>query len=121
MVTMKRSQGILAAVLLGLAAPAAGAGAPPDKKTERLWKAKCASCHGTDGKAQTEQGKLMSLPDLSTAAWQKATTDERIRDQILNGVKKEKNGKAVEMNAFKDELQPDQVDALIGYVRSLGG
>jgi mono/diheme cytochrome c family protein len=113
--------GILAVPLLALVVPVARAAPPADKKTERLWKAKCSSCHGVDGKAQTEQGKLMSLPDLSSPAWQKATTDERIRDQILNGVKKEKNGKIVEMNPFKDELQPEQVDALIGYVRSLAG
>ena len=121
MLAMKTPLGILAVLMLALAAPAARAGSPPDKKTERLWKAKCASCHGVEGKADTEQGKIMALPDLSSAAWQKATTDDRIRDQILNGVKKQKNGKSVEMNPFKDELQPEQVDALIGYVRSLAG
>jgi mono/diheme cytochrome c family protein len=121
MLAFKTPQGILAVLLFALAVPAARAGPAPDKKTERLWKAKCSSCHGVDGKAQTEQGKLMSLPDLSSAAWQKATTDERIRDQILNGVKKEKDGKAVQMDPFKGELQPEQVDALIGYVRSLSG
>jgi len=121
MLARKTPRGILAVLMLALAAPAAGAGPAPDKKTERLWKAKCSSCHGVDGKAQTEQGKIMSLPDLSSPAWQKATTDERIRDQILNGVKKEKNGKTVQMDPFKGDLQPEQVDALIGYVRSLAG
>ena len=120
MLATKTFLGILA-VLLVLVVRDARAAPPADKKTERLWKAKCASCHGVEGKADTEQGKIMALPDLSSAAWQKATTDDRIRDQILNGVKKQKNGKSVEMNPFKDELQPEQVDALIGYVRSLAG
>ena len=44
---------------------------PSDPKTERLWKAKCASCHGADGKAQTEQGKKMAMHDITTAEWQK--------------------------------------------------
>jgi len=121
MLATKTFLGILAVPLLVLVVPDARAAPPADKKTERLWKAKCASCHGVEGKADTEQGKIMALPDLSSAAWQKATTDDRIRDQILNGVKKQKNGKSVEMNPFKDELQPEQVDALIGYVRSLAG
>jgi len=46
------------ALVVGLLAllPAAASGAS-DPKTERLWKAKCASCHGIDGKGDTDQGK----------------------------------------------------------------
>ncbi len=48
----------------------------PDKKVERLWKSKCGSCHGADGKAQTEKGKKMKMEDYTTAEWQKAKTDD---------------------------------------------
>ena len=104
----------IAAVLLS--APLARA---QDKKAERTWKAKCASCHGEDGKAQTEQGKKMAMRDISNAAWQKEFSDDKIRAAILNGVKEERDGHKKEMDPYKDKLKPDQIDALIPYLRSL--
>jgi mono/diheme cytochrome c family protein len=83
---------------------------------ERTWKAKCAACHGDDGKAQTDQGKKMGMKDLTAA---KDLTDDKIRKAILDGIKEEKDGKKKEMDAFKDKLRPDQIDALIPYVKSL--
>ena len=86
-----------------------------DKKIERTWKAKCASCHGADGKAQTDQGKKMKIADMTSAEWQKGKTDAQIKTAIENGVKK---GDA-EMDGFKDKLPPDQIEGLVAYVRSL--
>jgi mono/diheme cytochrome c family protein len=104
--------------LVALAAlPAAAA---KDAKTERLWKAKCASCHGADGKAETEQGKKMSMHDITTAAWQKSVTDEQIKKVILDGVDEQKEGKHKQMDAYKTKIQPPQVDLLVGYCRELG-
>jgi mono/diheme cytochrome c family protein len=91
-----------------------------DPKTERLWRAKCAGCHGDDGKAQTDQGKKMAVADLSAPAWQKKFTDEQIKTAILDGVNETRDGKKKEMEAYKSKLRPDQVDALIAYVRGLG-
>ena len=90
-----------------------------DKKTERLWKSKCASCHGMDGKAQTEKGKKMKEADYSTAEWQKSRTDEQLKKAILEGVKAEKDGVKQEMDAYQD-LTPEQVDQLVAMTRSLG-
>jgi mono/diheme cytochrome c family protein len=95
------------------------AGAPPDPKVERLWRAKCASCHGDDGKGQTDQGKKMAVSDMSTAEWQQKFTDEKIKDGINNGVKQEKGGVKQEMDAYKTKLRPEQVDSLVAYTRSL--
>ena len=91
----------------------------PDKKTDRLWKSKCASCHGADGKAETDQGKKMQTASMATKAWQSSHTDDQIRKAILEGVKTEKGGVKKEMDPYKDELQPDQVDALVKYIRAL--
>jgi len=93
--------------------------AEADKKTERLFKSKCASCHGPDGKGDTDQGKEMGASDMSTAAWQKNFTDDQVKTAISDGFKREKNGKQQEMKAMKDSLKPDQIDALVKYVRSL--
>jgi mono/diheme cytochrome c family protein len=108
---------IAAAVLFPLAA----ARADVDKKTERTWKAKCASCHGADGKGQTDQGQKMGISDYTSAAWQKGITDDQIKAAINNGVKREKNGKAQEMDPFSDKLDAGQIDGLVAYVRSLKG
>ena len=107
--------GLVVGALL-LCAPLARA---QDKKAERTWKAKCASCHGDDGKAQTEQGKKQGVRDMSAAAWQKEFTDEKIRAAIMNGIKEERDGKKKEMDPYKDKLRPDQIDGLIPYIRSL--
>jgi mono/diheme cytochrome c family protein len=93
---------------------AAAARAEVDKKAERNWKAKCASCHGPDGKGQTDQGKKMGLTDLSTADWQKSKTDAQIKSVIENGTKK---GDA-EMEAYKDKLDAASIDGLVAYIRT---
>ena len=100
---------ILAAGLCSLSAQA------QDKKAERTWKAKCASCHGADGKGDTDQGKKMKLADMTTKDWHEKTTDAKMRDAILNGVKSA-NG---EMQAYKDSLSGDQVDGLVNYIHTL--
>jgi cytochrome c553 len=105
----------LAAFVL-LAAPLA---ATADPATERVWKAKCASCHGADGKGQTEQGKKMSVADLSTSDWQSSFTDDKLKAAINDGVKRDKNGVKQEMEAYKSKLRPDQVDALVAHIRTL--
>src|SRR5213595_1691699 len=64
-----------------------------DKKTEKTWKAKCASCHGADGKGKTESGEKMAVGDYTDPAWQKSKSDADIKKAITDGVSREKNGK----------------------------
>ena len=94
---------------------AASARAEVDKKAERNWKGKCASCHGADGKGQTDQGKKMKVEDLTAASWQKGKTDAQIKKAIEDGAKK---GDAV-MEGYKDKLDGAQIDGLVVYVRTL--
>ncbi len=107
---------VVAGLLVLVALPA---WADKDPKIERLWKAKCASCHGVDGKAETEQGKKMSMHDITTPAWQKSITDAKIKQVILAGVDEQKDGKHKQMDPYKDKLKPEQVDALVAYCRGL--
>jgi mono/diheme cytochrome c family protein len=100
-------------VLVGLIV-AFSARAEVDKKIVRTWKAKCASCHGAEGKADTETGKKGKIPDFSTAAWQKSKTDDQIKAAIENGAKKE----GAEMDPFKDKLDAASVDGLVQYIRT---
>ncbi len=105
----------LAACLFPLTAALAEA----DKKTERLWKAKCASCHGAGGKGKTDQGEKMAIADYTDPAWQKAHTDADIKKAITDGVNREKGGKKQEMEGYTDKLSPEQIGQLVAYIRSL--
>jgi mono/diheme cytochrome c family protein len=107
----------LVAVVAVAAAPITASAA--DKKIERLWKSKCGSCHGADGKAETEKGKKMKMGDISTAAWQAKNSDADIKKVINEGVTEEKDGVKKEMDGYKDEIKGEQLDGLVAFVREL--
>ena len=104
----------------GPPAPSGAAVAAPDKKTERLWKAKCASCHGMDGKAQTDKGKEMKVRDMTTPQYQKRLSDADLRKSMVEGINRTENGVKQEMDSYEDSLSPEQMDALGRYVRWVG-
>jgi mono/diheme cytochrome c family protein len=85
-----------------------------DKKAERAFKAKCASCHGQTGKGDTDKGKELKVEDMSAAKYQ-AKKDDDLKKAVLDGFKVD--GKEV-MPSFKDEVTPDQAAALIKYTRT---
>ncbi|EPX60484.1 cytochrome c family protein [Cystobacter fuscus DSM 2262] len=98
-----------ALLMLSLAATAAQA---QEDTVAETWTAKCKSCHGPDGKGQTQMGKKEAIQDLSLPSWQKSWTDARIREVIAEGSRDNKK-----MKAYKDKLTPQQIDALVAYVR----
>ena len=69
----------------------------------KLFALNCAHCHGVD--ATGDEG-----PDLHKVT----KTDERIKSQILNGVKGE-------MPAFGKKLTQDDVATLVVFIHSLSG
>lgn len=79
-----------------------------------LWKAKCKSCHGEDGKAKTKMGQKESIVDLTQPAWQKAQTDADIRETISEG-----SPRNAKMKPYKEKLTSQQIDSLVGYIRTL--
>jgi mono/diheme cytochrome c family protein len=111
--TMLTSQGAFAE---GLAPPT---GYRPSKKIKRLFEAKCATCHGDDGRAKTELGTDMAIADMTKAAYWKDLTLEGARKSVLEGIKRVSNGTEQEMKPFKDRLKPEQVEALVLYAASL--
>jgi len=73
---------------------------------EATYKAKCAMCHGADGKGKPS----MANSDLTASDVQKKS------DADLSGAIT--NGKPPKMPASKS-LTPDQVKDLVSYIRSL--
>ena len=75
-----------------------------------LFKAKCAACHGADGKGETAMGKANKLRDLGSPEVQKQS-DEDLSATITSGKNK--------MPAYGKSLKPEQVKDLVAFIRSL--
>jgi mono/diheme cytochrome c family protein len=75
-----------------------------------LFKAKCAMCHGLDGKGDTAMGKNLKVHDLGSADVQKQT------DAELNGIITNGKGK---MPKYDGKLTKEQITELVKFVRSL--
>ena len=69
------------------------------------YKAKCAMCHGPDGK-----GGKMGTRDFASAEV-KAETDAQLTDIITKG-----KGK---MPSYDGKLKADEIKGLVAYIRSL--
>lgn len=74
------------------------------------WGKMCASCHGKDGSGATVMGKKSGVLDYRDAAVQAKFTDAQATQIIADGKDK--------MKAFKDKLTPDEIKALVAYVRA---
>ena len=74
------------------------------------FKAKCAMCHGADGKGDTGMGKTLKLRDLGSADVQ-AQSDADLTGIITNG-----KGK---MPKYDGKLSKDQIGDLVKYIRTL--
>jgi mono/diheme cytochrome c family protein len=109
---------LVGAFLTGFILPNS-ASAEVDKKVLRTWKAKCSACHGEDGKGTTAQGAKMGVRDMTAAPFWKDLTDAKMKDAIANGIKQVKDGKAQEMEPYKDKLKPEEIDGLVAYVKTL--
>jgi len=87
----------------GPAALAQGAG-------EKVYKAKCASCHGADGKGQAPAGKATKARDFCSEEVSKETDDEWTT--ILT---KGKN----KMPAYDKKITDAEMKEVIAYIRGL--
>ncbi len=83
------------------------------------WDSSCASCHGSDGKAQTKTGKKLKIKDYTDAQVQAALKDEDMIKAITEGIKGD-NGKD-KMKGFKDDLTADEIKDLVTFVRKFKG
>lgn len=74
------------------------------------FKAKCAMCHGADGKGETSMGKAMKIRDLGSADVQ-SQSDADLAKIITDG-----KGK---MPKYDGKLTKDQVDEVVKFIRTL--
>ncbi len=76
-----------------------------------IFKANCAVCHGADGKGIAAIG----TPNFTDPKVQNSITDQQIIDTIKHG------RKGTPMPAWEGKLSNEEIVAVAGYVRSLGG
>ena len=75
------------------------------------YKAKCALCHGADGKGDTPAGKKMGARDFTSPDVQKESESD-----LTQTIAKGKN----KMPAYEGKLKPEEIKALVGFIRELG-
>jgi mono/diheme cytochrome c family protein len=84
--------------------------AKADDKSAALYKQKCATCHGPDGKGDTPAGKNMKARGFADPEVAKLNDDE------LAGAIEKSKGK---MPGYGKSMKPDEIKAMVAYVRSL--
>jgi cytochrome c6 len=93
-------------VALSWSAPAQGQGGD---KSASTFKAKCAVCHGAGGKGDSPAGKSLGAADLTKVTASKSPAE--LKAVIQNG-----KGK---MPAYGKSLKPEEIDAMVAYIKSL--
>jgi mono/diheme cytochrome c family protein len=98
------------AVLAVLCLAAAGTRAQDVANGEKIFKAKCVSCHGPDGKGDTAAGKATKARDLSSDEVRKES-DATWTDIITKGKNK--------MPSYDKKLSDAEVKDVIAFMRTL--
>ena len=73
----------------------------------------CALCHGPEGHPNEAFAK-MGVRSFKDAEWQKATPDAQLEKSIREGKK------GTLMASFEKQFTPEEIKALVAYVRKLG-
>jgi cytochrome c6 len=80
------------------------------EETAELYKGKCQSCHGADGKATTPIAAKLGVRDFHAPEVAKES-DQELFDITKNGKNK--------MPKYEGKLTDDQIKELVKYIRSL--
>ncbi len=103
--------GLLGTTLL-LSVAARAADEQDNSAGKALFKSKCVVCHGADGTGETPVGKSLKVANLQSPEIQKKS-DAELAQFISDG--------KGNMPSFKSSTKEDEIQALVKYVRVLGG
>ncbi len=109
----KRTMGSFVAFLTLLTSLTLVFAAEKSPSGEKIYKTKCASCHGADGKGDTKAGKVTQTPDLTKTPWKHGSSQADVEKIIREGSKK--------MLKSEGKLDNSQITAVAKYVRKLVG
>ena len=81
-----------------------------DDKSEALYKQRCVTCHGADGKGDTPAGKSTKVRSFADPEVAKMSDDD-----LATAIDKGKG----KMPGYGKSLKPDEIKAMVAFVRSL--
>lgn len=81
-----------------------------DNKSAATYKAKCAACHGADGRGDTPAGKSTKVRSFTNADVTKASDDD------FAGIIEKGKGK---MPGYAKSMKADDIKEMVAYIRSL--
>ena len=81
-----------------------------DDKSLATYRQKCAACHGPDGKAQTPAAKSLGVRSFA------GPEVAKMSDADLTGAIDKGKGK---MPSYGKSMKPEEIKAMVAYVRSL--
>lgn len=103
---------IISFSVLAIGEPANRIPASPFADGNAVYVAKCALCHGKDGRG-LPNWRAKGQPDFTNAGWQKSKTDA----QLIGATK---DGKGRFMPAFKGKLSDEEITAVVARIRAFG-
>jgi cytochrome c6 len=109
--TIRRNIGALVVQALALIALISSSTFVAAQGAASTYKAKCAMCHGADGKGDTQAGKKMGAHDFASQEVQ-SQSDAQFAEIIAKGKSK--------MPGYEKSLKEAEIKDLVAYVRELG-
>lgn len=100
---------IISSGVLAIGEPANFVPASPVADGNAVFAAKCALCHGKDGRG-LPNWRTKGQPDFTDAKWQKSRTDAQLFAST-------KEGKGKFMPAFKAKLSDEEITAVVARIR----
>ena len=108
--TIPKRTGLLLVIGVALVMGAISQQAAENSNGAEIFRAKCAMCHGVDGKGFA----ALKTPDFTSRKWQDSVKESEILDAIKNGKKD------TAMPGFKDKLSEREILAVLRQVRDFG-
>lgn len=110
MMISRRAGGLLVVAGYALLAGAINYHAQDKPNGAEIYKAKCAMCHGVEGKGFA----ALKTPDFTDPKWQNSVKDSEILNAIKNGKKD------TAMPGFSNKLSEKEILAVLAEVRAFG-
>jgi mono/diheme cytochrome c family protein len=87
------------------------------KRGRQHYTVHCVTCHGTDGRGDTEMREFLKTApaDLTDNQWMYGGHDLAVYDSIFRGRPER------DMPGYADQLSEQQIWQIVGYLRYLGG
>jgi mono/diheme cytochrome c family protein len=86
---------------------------PDSDPGERVWRKKCAACHGSDGAGRTRFAEGRPFADLTDGRWKHASDRASLRRLVTDG------DPSSTMPPFAGRLTPEEIDAVVGHALRL--